>query len=196
MQWPLSHLIGPVKHINPEIINTSSNYKCNEQISLPSPWGRGWWSLLWAAHPAQLLLEWNGIMPLSTTKYCFFYHIPGPKLCLNWYLMNCSPYHPYKAGISPTLFIEQEMSCDLSASSGSWVHLGHSWDVPAAGGITWWEQDPEMCSSAAVLSSSFSMQGDVGSLGLQVLFWCRGLTRKWYFDAIICFKQLTQVSLT
>lgn len=23
MQWPLSYFIGPVKHINPEIINTS-----------------------------------------------------------------------------------------------------------------------------------------------------------------------------
>lgn len=144
-------------------------YKSSEQISLPSPWGRAWWGLLGAAHPAELLLEWNGIMPLSTTKYCIFHQIPGSELCLNWYLMNCSPYHLHKAGMS-SLCIEQGMSCDLPARSESLVGLG----TPGCACCRWdhlvrtgpWH----ICSSAeVVLSSSFSMPGDAESLDLEVM---------------------------
>lgn len=102
-------------------------------------------------------------------KYCIFHHIPGPKLCLNWYLMNCWPYHLYKAGISSALFIEQEMSCDLAASSELLVGLGTRgcaccrWDQSVRAG-PW-----NICSSAAVVwTSSFSMPGGTGSLGLEV----------------------------
>lgn len=38
--------------------------------------------------------------------------------------MDCHPYHLFKAGISSTLCIEQDMSCDLAASSELLVGLG------------------------------------------------------------------------
>lgn len=108
-------------------------------------------------------------MPLSTTKYCIFHQIPGSELCLNWYLMNCSPYHLHKAGIS-SLCIEQGMSCDLPARSESLLGLG----TPGCACCRWdhlvrtgpWH----LCSSAeVVLSSSFSMPGDAESLDLEVM---------------------------
>lgn len=37
--------------------------------------------------------------------------------------MNCRPCHLYKVGISSTVFIEREMSFDLTATSESLVDL-------------------------------------------------------------------------